>query len=77
MEISIADIILLIAALAIAIILYTLNGAIRLLNNRVNIISHTQTNMLHEMQAKLNAQIDNSATKREAELRARLDRDFR
>ena len=77
MEISIADIILLIAALAIAFILYKLNGAIRLLNNRVNIISHTQTNMLREMQAKLNAQIDNSATKREAELRARLDRDFR
>lgn len=77
MDISIADIVLLIAALAIAFILYKFNSSMRLMNNRMNIISHTQTNMIRELQSRLSSNIDNSQAAKEAELRRRLDRDFR
>ncbi|MFT5431667.1 MAG: hypothetical protein ACI9OJ_002364 [Myxococcota bacterium] len=76
-DISIADIVLLIAALAITFILYKFNSSMRLMNNRMNIISHTQTNMIRELQSRLSSNIDNSQAAKEAELRRRLDRDFR
>ena len=69
--------VLLLVIVAVGVILYKLNGAIRLLNNRMNIVSHTQANLVREIQTRLQTNVDDSQTAREAELRRRLDRDFR
>ena len=75
MDIAI-DVILILAAVGLGFVLYKLNTAIRILNNRVNIISHTQSTMVREMQSRMNASIEGQSS-REAELRQRLERDFR
>ena len=75
MDIAI-DVILILAAGGLGFVLYKLNTAIRILNNRVNIISHTQATMVREMQSRMNASIEGQSSK-EAELRQRLERDFR
>ena len=75
MDIAI-DVILILAAVGLGFVLYKLNTAIRILNNRVNIISHTQSTMVREMQSSMNASIEGQSS-REAELRQRLERDFR
>jgi hypothetical protein len=69
--------VVLIVSGAVGVVLYKLNGAIRLLNNRMNILSHTQANLLREVQSRLQTQVENPNAAREAELRRRLDRDFR
>lgn len=61
----------------VGFVLYKLNSAVRLLNNRLNIISHTQASLIREVKEHLSTQIDDSQSKREAELRRRLDKDFR
>lgn len=61
----------------VGFVLYKLNSAVRLLNNRLNIISHTQASLIREVKERLSTQIDDSQSKREAELRRRLDKDFR
>ncbi len=75
MDIAI-DVILIMAAIGLGFVLYKLNTAIRILNNRVNIISHTQSTMVREMQSSMNTSIEGQSS-REAELRQRLERDFR
>ena len=75
MDIAI-DVILIMAAIGLGFVLYKLNTAIRILNNRVNIISHTQSTMVREMQSRMDTSIEGQSS-REAELRQRLERDFR
>jgi hypothetical protein len=75
MDIAI-DVILIMAAVGLGFVLYKLNTAIRILNNRVNIISHTQSTMIREMKSTMDTSIDGQSS-REAELRQRLERDFR
>ena len=75
MDIAI-DVVLIMAAIGLGFVLYKLNTAIRILNNRVNIISHTQSTMIREMKSRMDATIEGQSS-REAELRKRLERDFR
>ena len=75
MDIAI-DVILIMAAVGLGFVLYKLNTAIRILNNRVNIISHTQSTMIREMKSTMDSSIEGQSS-REAELRQRLERDFR
>ena len=75
MDIAI-DVILIMAAIGLGFVLYKLNSAIRILNNRVNIISHTQSTMIREMKSQMDTSIEGQSS-REAELRQRLERDFR
>ena len=75
MDIAI-DVVLIMAAIGLGFVLYKLNTAIRILNNRVNIISHTQSTMIREMKSRMDATIEGQSS-REAELRQRLERDFR
>ncbi len=60
----------------VGFVLYKLNGAIRLLNARVNILSHNVNTLVRDSRDKAGAGHDEQAA-REAELRKRLDRDFR
>lgn len=73
----VTTIVVLLVSLSVGVVLYKLNGAIRLLNNRVNILSHTQANVVREMQQRLQTEVESPHAGREAELRRRLDRDFR
>lgn len=77
MEVSIADMVLLLAALAIVFVIYKLNGAIRLLNNRVNILSHGLKQLRRDLEATAKVEMDTAFMAEEADLRAQLDRDFR
>ena len=77
MEISIADMILLIAALTLVYVIYKLNGAIRLMNNRENILSHGLKQLRRDLEATAKVELDATFMEQEAELRARLDKDFR
>ena len=56
MDIAI-DVVLIMAAIGLGFVLYKLNTAIRILNNRVNIISHTQSTMIREMKSRMDATI--------------------
>lgn len=61
----------------VALIMYVvakLNAAIKLLNNRVNIISHVQKQMRKEAAGH---DVEDEFARQEQELRAALDRDFR
>ena len=69
MDIAI-DVILIMAAIGLGFVLYKLNTAIRILNNRVNIISHTQSTMIREMKSQMDTSIEGQSS-REAELRQR------
>lgn len=77
MEVSIADGILLVAAMVLVFVIAKLNHAIRLLNNRVNLISHAQKTMRRELAEYTNSSVEDEFEAQERELRARLDRDFR
>ncbi|MFT7625043.1 MAG: hypothetical protein ACI9WU_004234 [Myxococcota bacterium] len=76
--VSVTDAVLIIASLAIVFVIARLNSAIKLLNNRVNILSHVQKTMKRSLEsAQGSTGIEDEYDKKEAELRARLDRDFR
>ena len=61
----------------VALIMYVLaklNSAIKLLNNRVNIISHVQKQMRRDAGGH---DVEDEFERQERELRAALDRDFK
>ncbi len=75
---SVTDMVLIIASLAIVFVIAKLNDAIKLLNNRINIISHAQKQMRQRMEAGAKeAGWDDQFDQQEREMRARLDKDFK
>ncbi len=76
-----SDLVTLIVTLAISggigFVLYKLNGAIKLLNARVNILSHSVSALVRESRARNAAPDLDDQAAREAELRRRIERDFR
>ncbi len=77
--VSVTDAVLIIASLSIVFVIARLNSAIKLLNNRVNILSHVQKQMKRQLESVKGsaAPMDDEFEQKEAELRKRLDRDFR
>ncbi len=65
--------ILVIAALVLVFVLAKLNHAIKLLHNRITLISTAQRNLSRQLQLADNG-LDE---KKDDELRSKLDRDFR
>lgn len=77
MEVSITSGVLIIASLVFVFVLSKLNSAIKLLNNRINIISHAQKQLKREFEVTQGTTLEDEFEAQERELRARLERDFR
>ena len=73
-EVKITQAILVIAALVLVYVLYRVNHAIRLLNNRVNILSQVVKELRQEVHA--GAELDAELMSQDAALRARVERHF-
>ena len=69
--------VMVLAALALVFVLSKVNNAIKLLNNRLNIISSAQKEMQRRFREKFGGSMEDEFDAQERELRQRLERDFR
>ena len=69
--------ILLLCALAFVFVLYKLNNAIKLLHNRINIVSSRQKALMRELRGKVDLDDQTEFEHMDKELHARLEKDFR
>ena len=67
----------LVILVVVIFILMRVNRAIKLLNNRVNILSSSQKNLTRELHSQLGTPVDDALDRMDSELRERLERDFR
>ena len=69
--------VMVIAALVLVFVIAKINSAIKLINNRLNILSQTQKNIHRELQTRFGIGQDADLAARDDAMKSKLDRDFR
>ena len=77
MEVTITEIVLIFVTMTLVAIMAKMNGAIKLMHNRMNLLSHAQKVLKRQLEAVTKTPIEMEFEEREKELQSRMEKDFR
>lgn len=69
--------ILMLCALVFVFVLYKLNTAIKLMHNRINIVSSRQKSLMKELRGRMDLNMEEEFEHMDKELHAKLEKDFK